>query len=85
MNKSFLLAFMSAALCLSRATADTKLTSATVTEVRNEAKLYVYDGSAEASVRPAKVKDVVMGDRALRTGKASRAELEFNEIGRAHV
>lgn len=79
MKKPLLLAFMSVALCLSRATADTQLTSATVTEVRNEAKLYVYDGRAEASVRPAKVKDVVMGDRALRTGRASRAELEFND------
>jgi ferric-dicitrate binding protein FerR (iron transport regulator) len=79
MKKSLLLALMSAALCLSGAAADTKLTSATVTEVRNEAKLYVFVGGAEASVRPAKVKDVVTGDRALRTGKASRAELEFND------
>ena len=66
-------------LCLSNASADTKLISATITEVRNEAKLYTFEGGPEASVRPAKVNDVVKGDRALRTGKASRAELEFQD------
>ena len=66
-------------LLLSIASADTKLTSATITELRNEARLYTFVGGSEASVRPAQVKDVVLGDRALRTGKASRAELEFND------
>lgn len=61
------------------------LKSATITAIKNDAKLYVYDSKNKETIRPAKVKDMIDGNRALRTGKGSRAELEFNDKSIARI
>lgn len=51
------------------------LTSATVTETRNQVTLSKEAGEKHAAV----IRDVVTGSDVLSTGKKSRAELEFND------
>ena len=61
------------------------LTSATISEVKNEAQLFLYDTANKETIRAAQVKDTLYGSRILRTGKSSRAELEFNDKSIARI
>ena len=54
------------------------LKTATVTEISGEVSL--YQGKDAAAVRPATVKDMINGSDVIRTGKKSRAELEFADL-----
>lgn len=61
-------------LCLGALAAAAPLTSATVTELKNEVRLQL-----PAEDRAAKVRDSLTGADVLRTGERSLAELEFND------
>jgi hypothetical protein len=55
--------------------AENALHTAVISELKNQAKLF----ESKDKVRAAVEKDVITGNKALRTERASRAELEFND------